>query len=341
MGVVAISTLNPLSKQRLRIPRLAEDTWLDKSGKTISYLDIFFLIETNSHENLNYLYIVMDGFLEYAEDVSFMWYKDTNTFLEGVGGYMYSSGLRKIGESLNYYHMYVDGIECNVPKPNTIEIHVKNKQGIIEINFLEPIQSNEIIGIKIEVLLSRKLLKTDIYPTEVYFFEIYPYSHWIIGIDVLQEYGFTEENLIPIESYYLYVFLPPGYNTDRERTTKFLTLDLSKCEDCDRYCPFIDRASKLLNIPLNEVKKDREGIRYHLTSLYKWQSKCITIVFYQIGSLKIKLFMRFFEILVIGFIINVISGLVFNYDPYIFSISFLLLFSSIVILIIMFKKFHI
>jgi len=338
MGIVAVSSLRQLSKLKIRIPRLAEDIWLSKTG-AVSYIDIFISVETDSPEPLSSIFLVMDGKVTHAENVSTMWYEEPEKLYEGVGGYMYSLGFEKLQDTNDFVLMFIDGINCHVPKGHRVQIHVNKELGILEIGFLDPVKPGETVGIKIEVLVSREFSKSEAYPTEVFYFDVFPYCHWAIGADVLRKHGFLPDNLAPVEAYYLYLFLPPGYETDRERTTKFLTLDLSKCKECTRFCPFPERIAKLLAVPLEEIRRDREGIRWHIKSLSKWQSKSITAVFVP-KSLKKTLFGQLLEVLVIGFLINVIAGLVYNYNPLILGVSLLLLFFSVSIRVYIFKRYR-
>ena len=340
MGIVAVSSLKPLSSLKIRVPRLAEDIWLTKAGEAVSYIDIFISVEKDSSESLSSIFLVMDGKVKHVENVSSIWYEDPDKFYKGVGGYMYSLGLRKIRETNVGVLMFVDGIDCYVPKQHRVQIHVNKKLGLLELRFLDLIKPSETVGVKIEVLVSCEFSKSETYPTEVFYFEIFPYCHWAVGADVLHEYGFLSNNLTPVEAYYLYLFLPPGYETDRERTTEFLTLDLSKCKKCSRFCPFPDRISKLLGVPLEEIRKDREGIRWYIKSLSNWQSRSITAVFFPSKSLKIRLFEHLLEVLVIGFLINVIAGLVYNYHPLILGVSLTLLLFSVGILVYIFKRYR-
>ena len=340
MGVVAISSLKPLSDLKVRVPRLAEDIWLTKAGEAVSYIDIFVSVEKESSEVLSSIFLLMDGKVKHVENVSSMWYEDPDKLYEGVGGYMYSLGLKKIRETKNDVFMLIDGIDCYVPKQHSVQIPVNKELGLLELRFLKPIKPGETVGVKIEVLVSREFSKSETYPTEVFYFEIFPYCHWAIGADVLRGHGFLPDNLTPVKAYYLYLFLPPGYETDRERTTEFLTLDLSKCKRCTRFCPFPDRMSKLLEVPVEEIRKDREGIRWHIKSLSKWQGKSITAVFFPSKSFKIRLFEHLLEVLVIGFLINVIAGLVYNYDLLILGVSLALLLFSVGILVYIFKRYR-
>jgi len=319
MGIVAVSSLRTLSDIKCRVVRLSEDLWLTKKGDVVSYIDLLVHVEKDTRENLPSMLIFMDSKVRKVSDVSSLWYENPKKYSEGIGGYMYSNGMEKRSEDENNVYMSIDGIDCLVPKRPVVQTMPKKSPNIFKIDFPEPVKPNETIGMKIEVLQSGVYRKSDVYPSEGYrMFEIFPYCHWAVGVDRLNEFGFKPENLMPVEAYYLYLFLPPKFETNRALTTRFMTLDLAKCDTCTRFCPFPERVSNLTGEPLALVKKDREGIRWKIENLKDWIGRSIEVLFSPssptVKPFKIRLVESLLSLLLVGFCVNVIAGLVYNYD---------------------------